>query len=252
MVNRGEASAFVSAGSTGALLTGATVLIGRIKGVERPALAVLLPNEKSFTFLIDCGANVDAKPAYLLQFAHMGSVYMENVVGAASPRVGLINIGAEREKGNSLTKEAYGLLESSGLNFIGNLEARDIPLGAADVAVCDAFVGNVILKYTEGFTQAMFGRIKTELTSSLASKLGALLSKGAFKRLKKGFDYSDVGGAPFLGLKGLVVKAHGNSDARAIRGAINQCVLFTEKDIVGKITARRAERSPAEQSQVGQ
>ena len=236
LVKKGEAGAFVSAGSTGALLTGATLIVGRIKGVERPALATILPNEKGWTFHIDVGANVDAKPSYLVQFAQMGAIYMESIMGISNPKVGLVNIGAEKEKGNALTKEAYGLLEAAkGINFTGNVEPRDIPLGAVDVAVCDAFVGNVILKYSEGFAKAIFDMIKEELMSGFASKLGALLSKGAFKNLKKRFDYAEVGGAPFLGLTGLVVKAHGSSDARAFKNAIRQCGEFISKDITGKI-----------------
>jgi len=238
LVKRGEAGAFVSAGSTGALLTGATIIVGRIKGVERPALATILPNEKGWSFLLDVGANVDAKPSYLVQFAKMGAVYMEHIMGVSNPKVGLINIGAEREKGNALTKEAYGLLEEAhGINFVGNVEPREIPHGAVDVAVCDAFVGNVILKYSEGFAKAMLGMIKSELLSGFLSKIGAVMSKGAFKRLKKRFDYKEVGGAPFLGLTGLVVKAHGNSDAKAIQNAIRQCSVFIENDIVAKIEA---------------
>ena len=237
LVKKGEAGAFVSAGSTGAVLAGATLIVGRIKGVERPALATILPNEKGWTFHIDVGANVDAKPSYLVQFAQMGAIYMESIMGIENPRVGLVNIGAEKEKGNALTKEAYGLLEAAkGINFTGNVEPRDIPLGAVDVVVCDAFVGNVILKYSEGFAKAMLGMIKEELMGGLLSKIGALLSKGAFKNLKKRFDYAEVGGAPFLGLTGLVVKAHGSSNARAFQNAIRQCSEFIDKDITGKIT----------------
>jgi len=204
--------------------------------VERPALGTLLPNEKGFSFLIDSGANVDAKPSYLLQFAKMGSIYMENVMNIPKPRVGLLNIGAEREKGNMLTKEAYGLLEASDLNFTGNVEARDVPLGAVDVVVCDAFTGNVVLKYTEGFAKAVLGMIKKELMSTTMTKIGAMFAKGAFANLKKSFDYREVGGAPFLGLKALVIKAHGSSDARALCSAINLCTEFVEKDITGKIS----------------
>ena len=235
LLKDGKAGALVSAGSTGALLTGATIIVGRIPGVERPALATPLPNEKGFSLMLDSGANVDSKPNYLLQFAKMGSVYMENLAGVSKPRVGLVNVGAEKEKGNQLAKEAFPLLESSGLNFIGNVEARDIPAGACDVIVCDGFVGNIILKYTEGFSKSMFDMIKKELKSDIVSKIGALLSKNAFKKLKKGFDYSDIGGAPFIGLKALVVKAHGSSDSRAVIGAIRQAVKFIEADVVNKI-----------------
>jgi len=235
LLKNGGADALVSAGSTGALLAGATFIVGRIPGVERPSLATMLPNQNGFSLMLDSGANVDCKPSYLAQFARMGAVYMENVAGVASPKVGLINIGTEKEKGNQLVKEAYALLESSGLNFTGNIEARDIPSGVCDVIVCDGFIGNIILKYTEGFAQSMFGMIKKELMKDTFSKIGALLSKRAYANLKKSFDYSEVGGAPFLGLKALVVKAHGSSDAKAIAGAVKQAVIFTEKDVVNKI-----------------
>lgn len=235
LVKQKGAHAFVSAGNTGALLTGATVILGRISGIERPALATLLPNVKGFSFLIDSGANVDCKPSYLVQFAKMGSIYMENVLGVQNPSVGLVNIGVEKEKGNALTKEAYGLLVDSGLNFIGNIEARDIPLSGASIIVCDGFVGNVILKYSEGFTKGLMGMLKEELTAAAASQTGGPVSKDALINLKKRFDYDEIGGAPFLGLKALVVKAHGSSNAKAVKGAVNQCISFVEGDIVNKI-----------------
>ncbi|MCL2573396.1 MAG: phosphate acyltransferase PlsX [Defluviitaleaceae bacterium] len=235
LVKDGRAAAFVSAGSTGAVLAGGTTIVGRIKGIARPALGVVFPSTKGYTFLVDAGANVDAKPEYLLQFAQMGSVYMESLMGIKNPRVGLINVGAEREKGNMLTKEAYGLLETADLNFIGNVEGREIPLGAVDVAVCDAFVGNIILKYSEGFAKGIMSMLKEELMSSGISKLGALLSKRAYGRLRKRFDYTEVGGAPFVGLNGLVVKAHGSSNELAIKNAIKQCGKFIKADVVGKI-----------------
>lgn len=231
-VKDGKAAAFVSAGSTGALLAGATVIVGRIPGVERPALAALLPNAKGYSLLMDVGANVDAKPNYLLQFAKMGAVYMEHVVGVKSPSVGLVNIGAEKEKGNALTKETFELLEAEkDIRFIGNVEAREIAEGGTDVLVCDGFVGNVILKYTEGFAKTLLGMVKKSLMSSVLSKVGALLCSSAFAKLKKSLDYSEVGGSPLFGLKALVVKAHGSSDARAISGAINQCKAFIKNDI---------------------
>jgi len=236
LVKADRASAFISAGNTGALLTGAVTVIKRIKGVERPALGTLMPMENGkSSLLIDAGANVDAKPSFLVQFAKMGSVYMENVMGIKNPKVGLINIGAEKEKGNTLTKETYELLEQSDINFVGNIEARDLFLGKVDVMVCDAFVGNVVLKFAEGFAGSIMRIIKRELLSSRLSKIGAFLSAGAFKRLKKFFDYSKVGGAPFIGLSGLVVKAHGNSKEKDIVGAINQCIKFIESDITNKI-----------------
>lgn len=235
LVKNNEAESFVSAGNTGALLTGSTVIIGRIKGIERPALGTILPNKKSFSFLIDSGANVDSKATYLLQFAKMGSVYMESIMDIKSPTVGLVNIGVEKEKGNLLTKEAYTLLEESDLNFTGNVEARDIPYGTVDVLVCDAFVGNTILKFAEGFSKALLSMIKDEMLKKTIYKIGAYLSKNAFSNLKKKFDYDDIGGAPFLGLNALVIKAHGSSNARAIKNAINQCVIAYDNDLVNKI-----------------
>ena len=240
MVKEGNAVAFVSAGNTGALLTGATIIVGRIKGVKRPALGTMLPTEKQRVLMLDSGANVDAKPEYLLQYAHMGSIYMEYVEGRKNPRVGLVNIGTESEKGNALVKEAYQLLDKAeGLNFAGNTEARDITLGNVDVIVCDAFVGNVILKVMEGLANTVLRLLKKALLSSIITKIGAFLSKPAFKRLKRDFfEYDDIGGAPFLGLKGLVVKAHGSSDAGAVAGAIKQCEKFIDADIVNKIEER--------------
>ncbi len=239
MLKKGEADAFVSAGNTGALLTGATLIVGRIKGVERPALGTVLPTEKGFTLLIDAGANVDAKPSYLAQFATMGSVYCENVLGVKDPRVALVNIGAEEEKGNAVVKETYGLLkQQKNINFVGNIEAREISRGEADVIVCDAFVGNVILKLMEGFSKSLLRIIKKELMASFISKLGAVIASGAFKRVKAYFEYDEVAGAPFLGLKALVVKAHGSSDHKDIRGAILQCSKFIEGDIVNKIAEK--------------
>ena len=234
MLKKNEVGAFVSAGSTGAVLVGATLVVGRLKGVSRPALATVLPSTTGSYVLLDVGANVDAKPEYLPQFAKLGAVYAQHILGINNPRVGLVNVGAEKEKGNALTKEAYPLLEASGLNFIGNVEGRDIPLGAADVVVCDAFVGNVILKYSEGFGKGILQIMKAELTRTLITKIGALIAKSGFVRLKKRFDYKEVGGAPFLGLTGLVVKAHGSSDAVAFKNAIRQSYNFIEKDIVTK------------------
>ncbi|NCC15261.1 MAG: phosphate acyltransferase PlsX [Clostridia bacterium] len=235
LLKNGEADAFVSAGSTGALLTGALVIVGRIEGVERPALGTCLPTKTGFSFLLDSGANVDCKAKYLEQFAKMGSVYVENIFGKKQPSVALVNIGAEKEKGNALTKEAYELLEvTEGINFAGNIEPRNIPFGEADVIVCDGFVGNTILKLCEGLSKTLIDIIKEEITAG-GYKVAAAMLKTPFKNVKKRFDSDEVGGAPFIGLKSLVVKAHGSSNARAIKNAIRQCVLFTEADIVGKI-----------------
>ena len=234
LVKKGEASAFISAGSTGALLTGATVIIGRIKGIERPALGTCLPTLKGFVFLLDSGANVDCKPSYIVQFAKMASVYVENVMGIKNPKVGLVNIGVEEEKGNALSKEAHELLKEADINFVGNVEAREIPLGAADVVVCDGFVGNVILKFAEGLSKAILKIIKNEITAGIY-KFAALALSKPFENIKTRFDSEEVGGAPFLGLKALVVKAHGSSKAKGIKNAIKQCTIFVENDIVLKI-----------------
>jgi len=228
-VKEGRASGFVSAGSTGALLTGATVIIGRKAGIERPALGTPIPTKTGFTLLLDCGANMDCKPSYLAQFGEIGAEYMEKALGVVSPKVGLINVGTEEEKGNAAAKEAYGLLSESSLNFVGNIEAREIPAGIVDVAVCDGFVGNILLKFMEGLSKTMMGMIKEELMASTISKIGALLARGAFGNVKKRFDYREVGGAPFLGLKSLVVKAHGSSDAFAMKNAILKCIEFEMK-----------------------
>ena len=238
MVKRGEADAFVSAGSTGAVLVGGQVLVGRIKGVERPPLAPLIPTMKGVSLLIDCGANVDARPSHLVQFAKMGSIYMESVLGKKNPTVGIVNIGAEEEKGNALVKETFPMLKAcSDINFIGSVEARDIPYGAADVIVCEAFVGNVILKLYEGVGGALIKKVKSGMMTSLRSKIGGLLVKPALKNVMKDFDASEYGGAPMLGLNGLVVKTHGSSDAKEVCNSIFQCVTFKEQQINEKIRA---------------
>ena len=236
MVREGKCDAFVSAGSTGAVLAGGQVIVGRSKGVERPPLAPLIPTEKGASLLIDCGANVDARPSQLVQFAKMGSIYMENVMGIKKPRVGIVNIGAEEEKGNALVKETFPLLkECSDINFIGSIEARDIPAGAADVVVCEAFVGNVVLKLYEGVGATLISKVKSGMMVNLRSKIGALLVKPALKQTLKAFDLEQYGGAPLLGLKGLVVKTHGSSKAVEIKNTILQCLTFKEQDINGKI-----------------
>lgn len=236
MVREGKCDAFVSAGSTGAVLAGGQVIVGRSKGVERPPLAPLIPTEKGASLLIDCGANVDAKPSQLVQFAKMGSIYMENVMGIKNPKVGIVNIGAEEEKGNALVKETFPMLKAcSDINFIGSIEARDIPAGAVDVVVCEAFVGNVVLKLYEGVGSTLIKKVKGGMMVNLRSKIGALLVKPALKQTLKAFDLEQYGGAPLLGLKGLVVKTHGSSKAVEIKNTILQCVTFKEQDINGKI-----------------
>jgi glycerol-3-phosphate acyltransferase PlsX len=238
LVKKKEADAFVSAGSSGAILVGGQVIVGRIKGVERPPLAPLIPTEKGVSLLIDCGANVDARPSHLVQFAKMGSIYMEHVLGIPNPKVAIVNIGAEEEKGNALVKETFPLLKAcSDIHFTGSIEAREIPRGEADVIVCEAFTGNVILKLYEGVGSTLLGMVKKGLMSSLRSKIGALLVKPALKETMKSFDASAYGGAPLLGLNGLVVKTHGNSKAKEVTTSILQCVTFKEQDINGKIAA---------------
>lgn len=238
LVRNGEADAFVSAGNSGAVLVGGQLLVGKIKGVERPPLAPLIPTLKGVSLLIDCGANVDARPSHLVQFAKMGSIYMESVVGKKNPTVGIVNIGAEEEKGNALVKETFPLLkECPDINFIGSVEAREIPYGDVDVIVCEAFVGNVILKLYEGVAGALVKKIKSGMMANLKSKIGGLLVKPALKDTLKDFDTSEHGGAPLLGLKGLVVKTHGSSTSKEVCNSIIQCVTFKEQKINEKITS---------------
>ena len=232
LVKDGECDAFVTAGSTGAELAGGQLLVGRIKGIERPPLAPMLPTAKGPVLLIDCGANMDPRPTMLVQFAQMGSIYMRNMTGRDNPRVGLVNVGTEEEKGNELAKQAHQLLKDCpGINFVGNIEAREIPEGVVDVAVTDAFTGNAILKMYEGVAKVILHELKGALMSTLVSKIGALMIKPALKGMIKTFDASEYGGAPMLGLKGLVVKAHGNSKAAEIEHALEQCITFKEKKI---------------------
>ena len=236
LVESGEADAFVSAGNSGAILVGGQTIVGRIKGVERPPFAPLIPTAAGVSLLLDSGANVDARSSHLVQWARMGSIYMENVMGVKNPRVAIVNVGVEEEKGNALVKETFPLLkECPDINFIGSIEAREIPNGGADVIVCDAFVGNVILKLYEGVGSVLIKSVKKGLMSSLKSKIGALLIKDALKSTLKSFDASEYGGAPMLGLKGLVVKTHGNAKAKEVTTSILQCRKFKEQAINDKM-----------------
>ena len=239
LIKEGKADAFISAGSTGAILVGGQLIVGRIKGIDRAPLAPLIPTEKGVSLLIDCGANVDARANHLLQFAKIGTAYMEGIVGVEKPTVAIVNIGAEEEKGNMLVKESYPLLANcSDINFIGSIEARDIPKGKADVIVCEAFVGNVILKLYEGLASTLISTLKKGFMSSLKSKIGAALCKTSIKETMKSFDAEKYGGAPLLGLNGLVVKVHGNSHNEEIKAAISQCIQFKNQNIKENIAER--------------
>ncbi len=233
-VKNKQADAIVSAGSTGALLSGGTLVIGRITGIERPAIGALIPNMYGgFSLLIDSGANVDSKPEFLYDFAIMGDIYLKKAMNIGSPRIAIANIGTEKSKGDKLVVGTYELLENSKLafNFIGNIEARDILQGKADVIVCDGFTGNMILKTMEGTVQELMKGLKEELMSSMRSKIGGALIKPALKNFKSKFDYSEHGGAPLLGVKAPVIKAHGSSDAKAIKNAIRQAKICFENNV---------------------
>ncbi len=235
-VKEGGADCIVSAGSTGALLAGATLIVRRISGVKRPALAPVMPTETGgCIMLIDCGANADCKPSYLMQFAVMADAYMRDVMGIANPRVGLLSNGAEEEKGNELTKAAHMLLKQTPVNFVGNCEARDILSGKFDVLVCDGFTGNVVLKYTEGLASTLMSMLKAQLMSGARTKLGAALAMPAFRAFKKQMDYTEYGGAPLLGIDGGVIKAHGSSDGKAYCAAIDQARRFVSAEVVDVI-----------------
>ena len=227
--------ALVSAGSTGALLVGATMIVRRIPGIRRAALAPLLPTAQGNALLIDCGANVECTPEYLLQFATMGAHYMQSVLGVAQPRVGLLNIGEEEEKGCQLTKATYALLKKAKLNFTGNVEARGVLNGGADVIVCDGYHGNLVIKASEGAISAIFKMLRRELNATFISKLGAALSRPAFRRVKRRMDVNEVGGGPLLGVRGAVVKPHGNSTGHAFFCCLRQARQMLAGNVVGII-----------------
>lgn len=226
---------FISAGSTGALLAGGTLILGRIKGVKRPGLGTYIPQEDRSIFLIDVGASSDAQPDYLLTYAKLATVYLESVDGRLNPSVGLLNVGAEEEKGSLLIKESYKLLKGSNLNFFGNVESRDIFTTPADIIVCDGFTGNIEIKTIEGIASFMFSGLKKTLLKTIKGKLGALLIKKDLKAFKAKYDSEEIGGSPFLGVKGGVIKAHGSSSAHAIKNAIRQAIAFSENKVVEKL-----------------
>lgn len=236
MVKNKEADVFISAGNTGAILTGALLNVGRIKGVSRPALAPILPTEKEKVFLLlDAGANTNCKPEYLLQFAQMGSIYMERAMGIRKPKIGLVNVGTEEGKGSDLAKATYELLKNSDLNFAGNIEARELLAGEIDVVVCDGFTGNVILKTLEGFGVTIFKILGDEIKKSLKNKIAALILKPALRNIKHKMDYGEYGGALLLGIDGGIIKCHGSSKAKTITNAIIQAYNFTKNDTVETI-----------------
>jgi glycerol-3-phosphate acyltransferase PlsX len=241
MLKNGEGDVFISAGNTGALMAGGLFILGRIQGIDRPALASTYPIlDEGVALLVDSGANAECKPNNLLEFATMGSIYMEKVLGKKRPTVGLVNMGTEDNKGTTVLKAAWELLTRSrdsfgNINFLGNIEARDVPGGAADVIVCDGYVGNVILKLTEGLAWNILKLIKKKFTAGVLPKLGALLLSGQLDGLKQSFDYSEYGGAPILGVKGAVVKMHGSSNAKAVKNTILKAVPYVENEVVRHI-----------------
>ena len=237
-LKEGKGDAFISAGNTGAILAGGLFIVKRIQGIERAALTSIYPTLHGNALLVDAGANVDSKPEYLSQFAVMGSIYMENIMEIKNPKVGLVNVGVEKAKGNALTKEAYNLLEASDINFIGNIEGRDIPQGIANVIVADGFVGNVVLKLTEGMASVIFSKLKDVFMTNTKTKLSAMLIKPQIEELKSMMDYREYGSAPLLGVSKPVFKAHGSSDAYAFKNGIKLLINFYNKDITGIIEER--------------
>jgi phosphate acyltransferase len=244
LVRDKTASGLVSAGNTGAVMAISKMVFGAIPGVDRPALAAILPTLAGHAVLLDVGANVACKPHHLVQFAVMGHLFSRKIVGVASPRVGLMSVGEEESKGNELTKEVHKTLKQLNLNFIGNVEGRDIYNGRADVIVCDGFTGNVALKTSEGLIEAVLKLLKEELSRNLKAKLGALLSQQSFKRLKKRLDYSEYGGAPLLGLRGASIICHGRSSSNAIKNAIRVAKEYAENQVNAKIEAELSQIDP--------
>lgn len=249
LVAEGRASAFVSAGNTGATWTSAKAVLGMIEGVGRPALAAVVPTATGHTLLLDVGANVDSKPNHLREFAVMGHFYAQMLFGIEAPRVGLLSIGEEEGKGNELTREVFRVLKETGLNFIGNAEGRDIYNGNADVVVCDGFIGNVVLKASEALGEMISRTLREELMASLSGRLGGLLSRRAYASLKKRMDYSEYGGAPLLGVKGGCIVCHGRSNAKAIKNAVRVAAEFVSSGIDGKIQKKIGDLHSREQAE---
>lgn len=249
MLKEGEVDAFISGGSTGALLSAGLLILGRIRGIKRPAIAAFFPKigMNDTSLILDCGANAESRPEYLLQYGIMGSIFVEKVKGIENPEVMLLNVGAEEEKGDPLHKESFELLKNADINFKGNCEGRDVPFGCCDVVVTDGFSGNVFLKSSEGVALAVMKRIKQKMTEGLVAKAGALLSYNKLKEIKKEFDYSEEGGAPILGLKGPVLKIHGSSKANAVYNAILKAVPYVEQDVTALIANAITEKSSGEE-----
>lgn len=249
MLKEGEVDAFISGGSTGALLSAGLLILGRIRGIKRPAIAAFFPKigMNDTSLILDCGANAESRPEYLLQYGIMGSIFVEKVKGIENPEVMLLNVGAEEEKGDPLHKESFELLRNADINFKGNCEGRDVPFGCCDVVVTDGFSGNVFLKSSEGVALAVMKRIKQKMTEGLAAKAGALLSYNKLKEIKKEFDYSEEGGAPILGLKGPVLKIHGSSKSNAVYNAILKAVPYVEQDVTALIENAITEKSSGEE-----
>ena len=237
LVKEGHAAAVFSAGSTGAAMAASLLTLGRIKEIKRPAIASPMPTQKGISILIDAGANADCEPEHLLQFALMGAIYVEHVLGLKNPKVGLLSIGEEETKGNKLTLETHQLLKNSGLNFIGNIEGRDVHRGLCEVIVCDGFVGNIVLKVSEGLASTMFSLIKGSIKSSYLSQLGGLLIQSPIRRLKNRLDPHEYGGAPLLGLNGVSIISHGSSNAKAIKNAIKTAIKEIDENVIGKIAS---------------
>lgn len=235
LLKEGKGDAFISAGNTGAILAGGLFVVGRINGIDRPALAPILPGKNGPFMLIDVGANAECKVQNILQFAVMGDIYLRKVLKKNNPRVAMVNIGSEEEKGTEFTKACYSSLKNSELNFTGNIEGREIPEGNVDVVVCDGFTGNIILKLFEGVSQTIFDILKEEIMSSTRTKIGGMLLKPVFKKFKKKFDYTEYGGAVLLGLEGAVIKAHGSSNAKAVKNAVRQAILCVEGKVIESI-----------------
>lgn len=239
MLKEGNGDLFISAGNTGAYMAGSLFILGRISGVDRPAIVSIYPivGGKEPSIIVDAGANSECRPGNLLEFAIMGSLYMEKVMGRKNARVGLVNLGIEENKGTTVTKAAYKLLKEADINFVGNVEARDIPKGACDVVVCDGFTGNIILKLTEGFAWNLLKTMKKKFTEGISAKMGAVLLAGKVKDIKDEFDYSEYGGAPILGVNGPVLKIHGSSGAEAVKNAIIKGIPYAQQNVVGMISS---------------